>query len=80
MLVLCYAAIGAAGAAGNADVFKTAQGKVNFCLVEVHDRLAIRALVAGVDQRVERERVGRALRQGLGKWRNRLAYSLNNAT
>jgi hypothetical protein len=55
VLVLGNAAIGATGAAGEAHVFKAAQSEVNFFLVEVGDWLAIGALVAGVDQGIERE-------------------------
>ena len=38
-------------------VFETVQGLAYFDFVEGHDRLAIVFLVAGVDQRVQRERV-----------------------
>jgi hypothetical protein len=57
VLVFGNAAIGATGAAGETDVFKAAQGEVNFFLIEVGDGLAIGPLVTGVDQGVERERV-----------------------
>jgi hypothetical protein len=41
VLVFGDSAIGCAGAASEADVFKTAQGEVNFLLVEVHDGFTI---------------------------------------
>jgi hypothetical protein len=57
VLVFGDAAIGAAGSAGQTMVFKAAQGQAHFFLVEVHDRFAVRALVAGVDEGVQRERI-----------------------
>ncbi len=57
VLILRDAAVGAASATGKTDVFKAAQGEVNFFFVEIHDGLAVRALVAGVDQGIEREGV-----------------------
>ena len=45
------------GPAGETMVLKTPQREADFFLIELHDRLAVGQLVAGVDQRVERERI-----------------------
>ena len=57
MLVLGHAAIGAARAAGKAQILKAVQSLAHRIFVEVRHRLAVRALVARVDQRIHRHRI-----------------------
>src|SRR5262249_26339281 len=56
MLVLGYARIAARGARQEL-IRERAQGGANRSFVEIHHRLAIRFLVAGVHQSVERQRI-----------------------
>ena len=57
MLVFWNAAIGAAGSSGQALLVKGVQGLPYQFVVQVHHRIAIGFLVAGVHQRVERKRI-----------------------
>ncbi len=57
VLVLRDAPVGRARAAGQAVVFKAVQRLAHIIFIEIHHRLAVRALIARVDQRVQRERV-----------------------
>lgn len=57
VLVLGDAAIGAAGGSGEAVLLESAQGVANGVFIELHDGVAIRFLIAGIDERVERERI-----------------------
>ena len=53
MFIFGDAPVGGACAPGEAIVFEAMQGVAYRIFIEIHDRLAVGALVAGVDQRVE---------------------------
>jgi hypothetical protein len=62
MLVLVDAAVGGTRAASQMQIFQAMQRLAHLLLIEGHHRLAVGALIAGVDERVERE--GIVLRRG----------------
>ena len=57
VLELRHAAVGAAGGSGEALFLQGRESVANCRFVERHHRLAIVLLIAGIDQRVQRERV-----------------------
>jgi hypothetical protein len=57
MLVFRDAAIEGVGRAGQTVFFEAANGLTRSFIVELHDRIAIRFLIAGIDQGVQRKRV-----------------------
>ena len=57
MLVLGHAAIRGPRAAGQPHIFKPMQSLAHRFFIQIHDRLAVGALIACVHQRVQRERI-----------------------